>query len=532
MTMTLLTGTTLKDACNAHQDRFTVPYLTSWILRNATVWLLHFHDQGRKLGMPIRFDNSYAQMPDRFFERVMPARYPKARLLRVNAALAEELGMDPDWLETRQGAAFLAGNEMADGAEPIAQAYAGHQFGGWVPQLGDGRAILLGEVIDREGRRRDIQLKGAGRTPWSRGGDGKSPLGPVLREYIVSEAMVALGVPATRALGAVATGEEVQREGPEPGGVLTRVAASHIRVGTFQYFHARDDREGLRLLGEHVIARHYPELMGQEQPWMALLEAVLKRQAALVAKWMQLGFVHGVMNTDNMAVSGETIDFGPCAFLDTFSFGKVFSSIDRGGRYAWDQQPLMAHWNLVRFAETLLPLLTSVDEEKVEAAEAVLGGFENHFQDAYYRGFADKLGLKRVDSGTGLWIRSTLELLEREKVDFTRFFTGLCEFAHGEEDGLRAEFSVEDKLDAWLVEWKALTGDDPDLRRLAACNPRRIPRNHRVEEVIVAAAAQNFTPFHWLVDGLQRPFENDPRFTDLECAPRPDQCVSRTFCGT
>lgn len=486
----------------------------------------------RAFGMAICFDNTYSRLPDRFFERVRPASVPAARLLRVNAALAVELGIDPEWLESAQGEAVLAGNDLPEGAEPIAQAYAGHQFGGWAPQLGDGRAVLLGEVIDREGQRRDLQLKGAGRTPWSRGGDGKSPLGPVLREYVVSEAMGALGVPATRALAAVATGEEVRRETSRPGGILTRVAASHIRVGTFQYFHARDDREALRLLGEHVIARHYPELVGQEHPWMALLAAVLKRQASLVANWMQLGFVHGVMNTDNMTVSGETIDFGPCAFLDTFSFGKVFSSIDRGGRYAWDQQPVIAHWNLVRFAETLLPLVNGGEEEKVEAAEHVLAGFEGHFQEAYYRGFADKLGLRKVESHTGSWIRSTLELLALQNVDFTRFFTALGEATQGREADLRSEFEDQELVDEWLAEWGALSGNEPDFDRMGACNPRRIPRNHRVEEAIEAAETQDFAPFNRLVDGLMRPFEKDPRFTDLENSPRPEQCINETFCGT
>lgn len=495
-------------------------------------WVLHFVNQDRTFSMAIRFDNTYAQMPDRFFERVRPARYPNAQLLRINTPLAVKLGIDPAWLESATGAAVLAGNDVPDGAEPIAQAYAGHQFGGWVPQLGDGRAVLLGELIDDEGQRRDLQLKGAGRTPWSRGGDGKSPLGPVLREYVVSEAMAALGVPATRALGAVATGEDVQREELRPGGVLARVAASHIRVGTFQYFHARDDREALRLLGEHVIARHYPELLGQENPWMALLGAVLKRQASLVAKWMQLGFVHGVMNTDNMAVSGETIDFGPCAFLDTFSFEKVFSSIDRGGRYAWDQQPLIAHWNLVRFAETLLPLVDLAEEEKVEAAEGVLAGFEDHFQEAYYRGFADKLGLRVVGSDTGPWIRSTLELLESGHVDFTRFFASLGDAARGQESSLRSEFRDQDPLNSWLAEWHALTKNQPEVERMRARNPWRIPRNHRIEELIVAAESDDYAPFHRFVDALAHPFEKDSRFADLEAAPRPEECIDETFCGT
>ncbi len=482
--------------------------------------------------MAICFDNTYAQMPDRFFERVKPASAPEARLLRVNGALAGELGIDAAWLDSPAGTAVLAGNVLPEGADPIAQAYAGHQFGGWVPQLGDGRAILLGEVLDQTGRRRDIQLKGAGRTPWSRGGDGKSPLGPVLREYVVSEAMAALGVPTTRALAALATGEKVLREDERPGGVLVRVAASHIRVGTFQYFSARDDPEALRLLGEYVIVRHYPELIGVADPWMPLLEAVVKRQAKLVAGWMQLGFIHGVMNTDNMTVSGETIDFGPCAFLDTFSFGKVFSSIDRGGRYAWDQQPAIAHWNLARLAECLLPLVSGGDEEKLEGANCALSHFEEHFQEAYYRGFANKFGLRQVGGQTGLWIRTSLALLEKAQVDFTRFFTALGQAAGGEETPLRGEFSNQGDLDGWLAEWRALTDNDPDLVRMSESNPRRIPRNHRIEEAIAAAESGDLAPFHRLVDGLASPFEEDPDFVDLERSPQPNECVNRTFCGT
>ena len=487
---------------------------------------------GRPWGMAISFDNTYARMPDRFFERVRPARAPDPCLVRVNRSLAGELGIDPEWLESPAGVAVLSGNEVPEGAEPIAQAYAGHQFGGWVPQLGDGRAVLLGELVDRGGHRRDLQLKGAGRTPWSRGGDGKSPLGPVLREYVVSEAMAALGIPTTRALAAVATGETVHREEPMPGGILTRVAASHIRVGTFQYFHARSDDEALRVLGKHVVSRHYPELAGEAEPWTALLSAVVKRQAVLVAKWMQLGFVHGVMNTDNVAVSGETIDFGPCAFLDAFSFGKVFSSIDRGGRYAWDKQPTIALWNLVRFAETLLPLLGGHEEEKVEAVEGVLAKFEEYFQEEYYRGFADKFGLRTVEDRTGPWIRATLELLEKVQVDFTRFFSALGDAASGREDGIRAEFSDHAELDRWLREWSTLAGGGPDLDRIRSCNPRRIPRNHRIEEAIEAAAGGDFSVFHRLVDGLARPFDDDPRFEELEEAPRAEQCVTKTFCGT
>jgi uncharacterized protein YdiU (UPF0061 family) len=333
--------------------------------------------------MGIPFDNTYAQLPERFFSRQQPTPAPEPNLIRTNLALAAEIGIAPAWISSPAALATFSGNEIPNGAEPIAQAYAGHQFGGFVPQLGDGRAILLGEVIDIHGKRRDIQLKGSGRTVFSRGGDGKSALGPVLREYLVSEAMHALGVPTTRALAAVYTGEIVEREEPAPGGIFTRVAASHIRVGTFQYFAARQDTEAIRILTDHCIARHYPEAADADNPAVAFLENVIRAQASLIAKWLPLGFIHGVMNTDNCAVSGETIDYGPCAFIDTFHPDKVFSFIDQNGRYAWGNQPTIAHWNLTRLAETLLPVIDPSPERAKELANSALETFIHHFQSAY-----------------------------------------------------------------------------------------------------------------------------------------------------
>src|ERR687893_1897549 len=343
--------------------------------------------------LPLPFDNTYARLPERFFARVAPTPVRAPRLVRVNAPLATQLGLDPEWVASEEGVAVLAGNHVAETAEPIATAYAGHQFGNFVPQLGDGRAILLGELIDRAGERRDLQLKGAGRTPFSRGGDGRASLGPVLREYVVSEAMAALGVPTTRALAAVTTGETVIRETVLPGAILTRVASSHIRVGTFQFFASRGDAEGVRLLADHVIARHYPEAARAEKPYRALLDAVVRAQAELIARWMLVGFIHGVMNTDNMSVAGETIDYGPCAFIDAYDPAAVFSSIDSFGRYAYGNQPNIAKWNLARLAETLLPLLAEGEEAAIAQAHEALDAFAPAFEAAYHAGLRKKLGL-------------------------------------------------------------------------------------------------------------------------------------------
>ena len=342
--------------------------------------------------IPIAFDNSYARLPPRFYAMVAPTTVAAPRLIRLNAPLASELGLDPDWLKSPEGVAMLSGNGLPAGADPIATAYAGHQFGGFSHQLGDGRAILLGELVDRRGRRHDLQLKGAGPTPFSRRGDGRAALGPVLREYIVSEAMAALGVPTTRALAAVLTGEAVRRETLLPGAVLTRIASSHIRIGTFQFFAARGDVEALRLLADYVIARHYPACTGDGR-YLALFEAVVAAQAALVAQWMTIGFIHGVMNTDNMSVAGETIDYGPCAFMDTYHPATVFSSIDEHGRYAFGNQAPIAGWNLARFAEALLPLLADDPDKAVSIAQDALGRFDPQFQARLVAGFRRKLGL-------------------------------------------------------------------------------------------------------------------------------------------
>src|SRR3954471_16436663 len=345
------------------------------------------------MSVHFRFHNSYARLPDRFFARVKPVTVPAPRLVQLNCELASHLGLDSDWLASPEGVEVLAGRRVPDEAAPIATAYAGHQFGYFVPQLGDGRAILLGEVLDREGVRRDIQLKGSGRTPFSRRGDGRSALGPVLREYVVSEAMAALGIPTTRSLAAVLTGETVVRETYLPGAVLTRVASSHVRFGTFQFFAARGDTEGVRLLADYVIARHYPEAANGEQPYRALLEDVIAAQADLMARWLLVGFIHGVMNTDNMSVASETIDYGPCAFMDAYNPATVFSSIDHMGRYAYANQPRIAHWNLARLAETLLPLLSEDQDQAVLQAQAALSGFAPKFEAAYHGGLRRKLGL-------------------------------------------------------------------------------------------------------------------------------------------
>src|ERR1700726_2199643 len=375
------------------------------------------------------FQNTYAALPDGFFARVAPTPVASPKLIKLNRPLATHLGLDPDRLSSPEGVEILAGKQIPDGADPIAMAYAGHQFGHFVPQLGDGRAILLGEVIDADGIRRDIQLKGSGPTPFSRRGDGRAALGPVLREYIVSEAMAVLGIPTTRSLAAVMTGESVLRETPLPGAVLTRVASSHIRVGTFQYFAARSDTEGVRRLADHVIGRHYPHLADAERPYHALLEAVITRQADLVARWLLVGFIHGVMNTDNTSISGETIDYGPCAFMDHYDPAKVFSSIDELGRYAYANQPRIALWNLTRFAECLLPLLSDEQDKAISEAQAELGDFVERFDAAYQAGLRAKLGLFTARDGDPLLAQELLETMARNQADFTLTFRRLSDAA-------------------------------------------------------------------------------------------------------
>ncbi|MCF3649824.1 protein adenylyltransferase SelO [Synoicihabitans lomoniglobus] len=485
--------------------------------------------------MPIAFDNTYARLPERFFARTAPAVVPAPQLIRLNHALADQLGLSSDWLASPEGIAMLAGNAMPPGAEPLAQAYAGHQFGNFVPQLGDGRAILLGEVVGRDGARRDIQLKGAGRTPFSRGGDGKAALGPVLREYIVSEAMTALGVPSTRALAAVSTGETVQRETPLPGAVFTRVAASHIRVGTFQYFAVREDVDALRELVDTVISRLYPEAAEADLPTVKLLQMIIGAQADLIASWLHLGFIHGVMNTDNMAVSGETIDYGPCAFMDTFHPECVFSAIDRRGRYAWGNQPAIGQWNLTCLAEALLPLIHENEDTAKVWAESALAQFSDRFHDRFHAGFCAKLGLPDEDGGDDgvAFIGATLAKLKEQEIDFTLFFRQLTRVAAGDSpDELIALFKETATAKAWLDDWRRVAEPETKLAGMRAANPILIPRNHRVEEAIRQAQTGDYAPFNRLVDALAAPFEERPEYADLEKAPLPEERVTQTFCGT
>ncbi|MFD2255772.1 YdiU family protein [Luteolibacter algae] len=484
--------------------------------------------------MGIPFDNTYVKLPERFFEKQEPAKVPDPILMRINLSLAAELGIPTGWLEQNALEVF-SGNSIPEGAEPISQAYAGHQFGGFVPRLGDGRAILLGEVLDRQGKRRDIQLKGAGRTAFSRGGDGKSALGPVLREYIVSEAMTALGVPSTRALAAVFTGEAVQRETPQPGGILTRVAASHIRVGTFQYFAAQQDTEALLLLANHCIERHYPHAAEAQNPILALLEAVIEAQAKLIATWLPLGFIHGVMNTDNVSISGETIDYGPCAFMDDFHPDCVFSYIDRNARYAWGNQPTICHWNLTRFAETLLPILDPSADRAKELAQEAMGKFLDLFQLPYLQNFREKLGLDREIGleNSAAFVKSTLGILAKEEVDFTLFFRHLTRLAADDPAAdIRGLFKNPTAAERWLNDWRDLpkAADRVDLMR--SRNPIRIPRNHRIEQVIEEAVDGKLAAFHRLVDALAKPYEENADYADLEAAPLPHERVQNTFCGT
>jgi serine/tyrosine/threonine adenylyltransferase len=489
------------------------------------------------------FENTYARLPEHFYARVNPTPVKSPRLVKLNVQLARDLRLDPDALASEQGVAILAGNLVALGSEPLAMAYAGHQFGHFVPQLGDGRAILLGEVVGRDGVRYDIQLKGSGRTPFSRGGDGRAALGPVLREYIVSEAMAALGVPTTRALAAVTTGERVLRETVLPGAVFTRVAASHLRVGTFQYFAAQGDTEGTRKLADYAIARHYPQAAHAKQPYLALLDGMIARQARLVAQWMLLGFIHGVMNTDNTSISGETIDYGPCAFLEAYDPAKVFSSIDHYGRYAYGNQPSAMHWNLARLAEALLPVLEQEmgdGEAALAAAKESLTAFGPQFEAARSAGLRRKLGLVTEREGDTALAVDLLKRMAENRADFTLTFRRLCVAAEGADgdEGMRTLFADPGSYDAWAAAWRHRLEEEPISapERAAAmrmANPAFIPRNHLVQAVIDGAMErQDFQPFEELLDVVTRPYEDRPSFERYTTPARPEECVSQTFCGT
>ena len=490
--------------------------------------------------MTFAFDNTYARLPARFFSSVSPTRVRAPRGVKVNRALAVQLGLDPDDLESPEGTQILAGNALPVGAEPLAMAYAGHQFGTFVRQLGDGRAILLGEVVARDGRRVDVQLKGCGRTPFSRGGDGRAALGPVLREYIVSEAMSALGVPTTRALAAVLTGEPVHRDEVLPGAILTRVAASHIRVGTFELFAARADREGLATLASYALRRHYPDSAGTGNDALALLDRVAAAQAALVARWLGVGFVHGVMNTDNTTISGETIDFGPCAFLDEYDPDKTFSSIDHQGRYAFANQPRVAHWNVTRLAEALLPLLADDEDQAIRLATERLARFPDLFAAAHARVLRAKLGLVREEQGDPALAADLLERMASSGVDTTLLFRGLCAAAAdpSEDRRIASLFAEPGAFHDWAEAWRRrLATEDvaPDARAAAMrrVNPAFIPRNHRIAQAIDAAVRRgDFEPFETLVRALGRPYEDQPELAHLAEPPQPDERVIQTFCGT
>ncbi|MGJ9402837.1 protein adenylyltransferase SelO [Arthrobacter sp. KK5.5] len=461
------------------------------------------------------------------------AEVAEPRLLALNEPLAQELGLDPAALRTAEGLRLLVGNAVPDGATPVAQGYAGHQFGSYSPRLGDGRALLLGEVSAADGTLRDIHLKGSGATPFARAGDGLAAVGPMLREFVVAEAMHALGIPTTRSLAVVETGSTVRRETELPGAVLTRVAASHLRVGTFQFVAAGGDTDLLRRLADFAIDRHYPWAAGEENPALALFREVVAAQASLVARWMLVGFVHGVMNTDNMTISGETIDYGPCAFMDAYDPAALYSSIDSGGRYAYGSQPVVAEWNLARLAEALLPLFDEDRDRAVELAVEQLGTFRPAYNAAYAAVMADKLGLPD-DDATAALSGELPALLAGARVDHTSFYRSLGAAARGGDARFRALFPAADAGDeggaeAWLERWRLL-GPDGDAADRA--NPAYIPRNHLVEEALAAATAGDLEPLSKLLDAVTAPFEERPGL-ERYAAPAPEDFGNyRTFCGT
>lgn len=493
--------------------------------------------------MTPNFDNSFAQLGASFSRPQTPEPVSSPELLAVNHSLARELGFDPQWLESSDGVAVIAGNTQLSGTEPISSAYAGHQFGTFNPQLGDGRAILLGEVTTADGRRFDIQLKGSGRTHWSRGGDGRSPLGPVLREYLVSEAMTSLGVPSTRALAAVTTGDRVIRERPEPGAILARVASSHLRVGTVQFFASRNDLDSVAALTHYAIDRHYPERADAKNPALELLHAVVSAQAKLIAHWQHLGFIHGVMNTDNMLLCGETVDYGPCAFMESFDPATVFSSIDHQGRYAYQNQPGIAHWNLTRLAEALLPLIDSDTDQAIKLATEAIQRFATQFEEHYRQGLAAKLGLASPPEDRLL--EGLFSALQTDHADFTLAFRFLAEQARASaaidcpEYGAGAEqlFKPGTKLLEWIPLWmQALGREQTDANErvdaMFRANPIFIPRNHQVQKAIRDAEDGDLAHFHRLHRRLGEPFNYSEQDQDLALPAEPQERVFQTFCGT
>ncbi len=484
-----------------------------------------------------RIEKTYARLPETLFSPAQPVRVRQPSLAIVNERLASELGLQLERLSAAAVANLFAGHDLPVEMQPIAQAYAGHQFGSFT-MLGDGRAILLGEQRTPAGKLVDIQLKGSGRTQFSRGGDGRAALGPMLREYLISEAMFGLGIPTTQSLAVVQTGEPVYRDTVRKGAILVRVAASHIRVGTFEYLAARRDHDSLRALADYSIQRHYPEHADAAAPYQEFLRSVIQRQAALVAQWQRVGFIHGVMNTDNMAISGETIDYGPCAFMDAYGPGTVFSSIDSFGRYAYVNQPTIAHWNLTRLAETFLPILSDDSRKAREAAEAALGGFAPRFEAAFHSGLQRKIGLFAEREQDVTLIRDLLDGMAQNGADFTLAFRRLADAAEGRDEPVRSLFIDPTTFDAWAGRWRERLKEEPeyaDSRRTAmqSVNPAFIPRNHQVEAAIVAAVQQSdFDPFEQLLTVLEKPYEDQPTFARYAETPEPHERVLQTFCGT
>ena len=482
------------------------------------------------------FDDSFVRELEGLYIPWQGAPVREPRLLALNEDLAAELGADPEALRAGDGVDVLTGKTAPEGTSPVAQAYAGHQFGSYSPRLGDGRALLVGEVVDTQGRRRDLHLKGSGRTPFARGADGKAVVGPMLREYVIGEAMHALGIPTSRALAVVATGEDVMRETVLPGAVLARVAASHIRVGTFQYAAMNGGPELVRRLADYSIHRHHPHAAESENPYLGFYQSVIETQASLVARWMLVGFVHGVMNTDNLAISGETIDYGPCAFMDAFDPATVFSSIDHGGRYAYGNQPLIAQWNLARLAEALLPLIDDDTDTAVAAATEALGSFSDRFDRHWRAGMRAKLGLTEADETTDALIDDFLTVLRQQAVDYTSSFRVLSALLRGDPAAVRL-FIAPSAFEAWAVRWREqLAHESSDEHRVASAmdgvNPVYIPRNHHVEDALTAATAGDLEPFERLLDVLARPFDERPGLESY-AAPAPASWGSyRTFCGT
>jgi len=494
--------------------------------------------------MQIPFNNRYVTLGQAFYVKTQPTPVASPTLIKFNDALAQKLGLSTDGVDANYLAAVFSGNTVPQGAEPLAMAYAGHQFGYFSPQLGDGRAILLGEISDAEGNSFDVQLKGSGRTYYSRGGDGRAALGPVLREYLVSEAMARLGVPTTRALAAVATGEPVAREQLLPGGVITRVARSFVRVGTFQYFAARGDVDAVKSLADYVIARNYPEVADAGNVYSALLDAVIGRQARLIAQWMQLGFIHGVMNTDNMSIAGETIDYGPCAFMDAYAHDRVFSSIDRNGRYAYKSQPGIGLWNLTRLAESLAPLLAKDTQEAIEIAQALLYSFQPQYEAAWLDGMRAKCGLTAQadrDEADRSLIEGLLNAMADNNADFTLAFYYLSQLKAQpgpNDEACRALFDAPAQFDEWLGQWRqrlqSETLDDKARQdAMRAVNPVYIPRNHQIEAAIRAAEDHgDFSVFHDLHAVLQYPYLRQVGNERYQLPPKPEEVVCKTFCGT